>query len=190
MKALLIAKQLAGMLTAPVRIRRNPPTPPSDPADYTIPTLAPTVEAATLLAVDVPKANTPDDGRWKQWPPRVLDGCDEPLVDGAPDLRGVWQAYKGPLTGHIERVEQAGNRVAITAAGIVHDMFVDGTLAGGVNDTGVGDTPISVAAKFEDGRHNLYLGGKRLVVTRYLDGDDMVWRWGPYTNRLRRLDSV
>ena len=33
-------------------------------------------------------------------------------------------------------------------------------------------------------------GNKRVVaVTRYLDGDEMVWRWGPWRNRLRRLDA-
>ncbi len=186
MKLLTRLKLLAGMASAPIRMRRNPPSPPSGEEHYARPSLAPTAAAASVKASDIPVARTPE-GRWKQWPPPVLSDCDEPLVDEAPDMRGVWQAYKGPLTGHVERIEQAGNRVVITAGGVIHDMVVDGTLAGGVNDEGAGGASISVAARFEDGRHNLYLNNKRLVVTRYLDGDDLVWRWGPYTNRLRRL---
>lgn len=120
----------------------------------------------------------------------MLAGCDEPLVDGAPDLRGVWRVEQGPLKGHVERVEQAGDRVVITAGGVIHDMFANGTLEGGVNDTSEAGTQISVAARFENGRHNLYPGNKRVVaVTRYLDGDEMVWRWGPWRNRLRRLEA-
>ncbi len=186
MKVGQIAKSLGAMLVAPIAIRRRPPSPPSTADHYVIPDLAESLYATTVKAVDVPVARTPP-GRWKEWPPLVLSDCDEPLVDGAPDLRGVWQVYRGPLKGHIERNEQAGNRVVITAGGVVHDMFVDGTLAGGVNDEGVGGAQIRVAARFENGRHNLYLNGKRRVVTRYRDGEDLVWRWGPYTNRLRRL---
>lgn len=186
MKAKQVAKSLGAMLTAPVRIRRNPDRPPVDAGHYTIPTLAATADAATTKAADLPVVRTPP-GRWKSWPPLVLAGCDEPLVDGAPDLRGVWLVDKGPMKGHIERNEQAGNRAVITGGGVIHDMFADGTMAGGVHDVGVGGAGIHVVARYENGRLNLYLNDKRLVVTRYRDGDDMVWRWGPYTNRLRRL---
>ncbi len=180
------AKSLAAMVSAPVRLRRNPPTAPEGPEHYVIPELAASVKQATLLAADVPRAGTPE-GRWRAWPPLVLAECDEPLRDQVPDLRGVWKVHAGPMKGHIERIEQAGNRVVITAGGVIHDMFADGTLAGGVNDEGVGGAAISVAARFEKGRLNLYLNDKRLVVTRYVDGEDLVWRWGPYTNRLHRL---
>lgn len=182
------AKSLAAMLSAPARLRRNPPTAPEGSEHYVIPALVGSMDEAVCLSADVPKAGTPE-GRWRAWPPLVLAECDEPIVDGAPDLRGVWQVHKGPMKGHIERIEQAGDRVVITAGGVIHDMFADGTLAGGVNDEGVGGVAISVAARFEKGRLNLYLNDKRLVVTRYLDGDDLVWRWGPYTNRLHRLPS-
>ena len=61
------------------------------------------------------------------------------LIDGAADLRGVWECYEGPMKGHVERIEQAGNRITITTGGLVHDMFCDGTLENGVNDTaGIG----------------------------------------------------
>ena len=186
MKLRQVAKSLGAMLAAPLRLRRDPPLLPTSVEHYAIPTLAETVEASTSRAVDAPVVHTPA-GRWTQWPPRVLADCDEPLVAGAPDLRGVWLAHKGPMKGHVERVEQSGDRVVITAGGVIHDMFADGTLAGGVNDEGVGAAQIAVAARFEADRLNLYLNNKRLVVTRYLDGDDMVWRWGPYTSRLHRL---
>lgn len=183
-----VPKLFFGMLLAPVRIRRNPPTAPEGPEHYVVPTLVGDAGSSSVRAADVPKMKTPE-GRWRDWPPMVLADCDEPLVEGAADLRGVWQAHSGSLKGHIERIEQAGDRVVITAGGVIHDMFADGTLAGGVNDEGVGGAAISVAARFENGRLNLYLGGKRLVVTRYLEGDELVWRWGPYTNRLERLDG-
>ena len=68
-------------------------------------------------------------------------------------------------------------------------MYADGTLEGGVNDVHVNKTDrISVAARFEDGRLNLYPGGRRVaLVTRYRNGDEMVWRYGPWKNRMRRL---
>jgi hypothetical protein len=173
------------MLLAPLRIRRHPPGAPSDSFHYAIPMLAATKDLAVTQANDLPVAKT-SQGRWTEWPPLILAGCDEPLVEGAPDLRGVWQAYKGPLRGHIERVEQAGARVVITAGGIIHDLT-----AGGIpmTDEGLGGAEINVAARYEDGRLNLYLNNKRLVVTRYREGSDLVWRWGPYRNRLRRLND-
>lgn len=183
MKLTKVAKPVAAMLSAPVRIRRHPPRPPADADHYAIPTLAATAAEATTKSSEIPTAHTPP-GRWRDWPPLVLAGCDEPLVEGAPDIRGVWKAHKGPLKGHIERIEQAGSRTVITAGGVIHDLAADGSL---MRDTGVGDADIAVVARYEDGRLNLYLHGKRLVVTRYLDGDELVWRWGPYTNRLHRL---
>jgi len=180
-----VAKSLGAMVAAPIAIRRRPPRPPIGDEHYAIPKLASSLESATTKASDLPAAHTPE-GRWSEWPPLVLADCDEPLAAGAPDLRGVWQVYRGPLKGHIERVEQAGSRTVITAAGVIHDLTADGAI---MSDEGVGGADIRVAARYEDGRHNLYLNNKRLVVTRYRDGDDLVWRWGPYTNRLRRLSG-
>jgi len=184
-----VAKSLFAMLTAPISIRRNPPRRPVSDEHYAIPELASSLETTTVKATDMPVARTPP-GHWKEWPPLVLAGCDEPLAEGAPDLRGVWEVYRGPLKGHIERNEQSGNRVVITAGGVIHDMFADGTLAGGVHDEGVGGAQIAVVARFEERRLNLYPNDKVRAVTRYRDGDDLVWRWGPYTNRLRRLTSA
>ncbi len=180
-----IAKSLGVMLVAPIRVRRHRPQPPSAADHYEIPILALTLGSTVTKAVDLPVVRTPP-GRWKEWPPLVLAGCDEPLAVDVPDLRGVWQVYKGPLKGHIERNEQAGARVVITGGGVIHDLTADGSL---MSDEGVGGAKISVTARYEDARLNLYLNGKRLVVSRYRDGDEMVWRWGPYTNHLRRLTA-
>ncbi len=189
MKIVDVAKVLGSMVFAPLRIRRNPPTPPTGSEHYEPTPFAASRSSATKLARDVAVAKTPPGG-WQSWPPPVLACCDEPLADGAADLRGVWKAHSGPMKGHIERVEQAGERVVITAGGVIHDMFADGTLAGGVNDVGEGGAQVSVAARFEDGRLNLYPNDRGVVVvTRYLDGDEMVWRWGPYTSRLRQLKT-
>lgn len=190
MKAKAVLQMARMVLLAPVRVRRSEHRPPQGAEHYVRQPLAADLEAASTKATDIPKAYS-TGGTAGAWADVILDGCDEPLADGAPDLRGVWQVHKGPLKGHIERIEQAGNRVIITTGALVHDMFVDGTLAGGVNDRAEGTgAAISVAARFEDGRLNLYPGDRGVVaVTRYLDGDEMVWRWGPWHNRLRRLDG-
>ena len=163
---------------------------PHDPADYVVPEL----DGSGPSAAEMPMVRTAPDASWDVWPPRVLDGCREPLAPGAPDLRGVWEVVDGRMTGHVERVEQAGNRICITTGGLVHDMFCDGTLENGVNDTaGIGGGAIRVAATFEKGMHKLRPFGKRVVlVTRRLDPDDpdvMLWRYGVGTNRLVRLTA-
>lgn len=158
---------------------------PHDPADYERPEL----DGAGPKASDIPLDSTGDGASFAVWPPRTLDGCREPLVAGAPDLRGVWECYEGRMVGHVERIEQAGNRITITTGGLVHDMFCDGSLENGVDDTaGIGGERIRVAATFEDGVHKLRPFGKKIVaVSRRLDGDEMVWRYGLFRNRLRRL---
>ena len=187
MKVVHIVKALSTMLSMPIRLRRNPDHPAVTPEHYLVPELASSLETTTTKAADVPVVKSPPNGWTKDWPPLVLTGCDEPLVEGAPDIRGVWQVYKGPLKGHIERNEQAGNRVVTTGGGLIHDMTVDGTFEGAMKDQGVGGAQIAVVGRFGAGQLNYYLNDKRRMVTRYRDGDDLVWRWGPYLNRLRRL---
>lgn len=160
---------------------------PHDVADYERPAL----DGSGGAAADIPLDSTKPDATWEIWAPRTLAGCREPLAAGVPDLRGVWEVYDGRMTGHIERVEQAGNRITITTGGLVHDMFCDGTLENGVDDVaGIGGRRMSVAATFEGGVHKLRPFNKKIVaVTRRLDGDEMLWRYGPSRNRLRRLDG-
>jgi hypothetical protein len=152
---------------------------------------------------DIPRAFTPAGGYGATMPPPVLAGCTEPLVAGAPDLRGTWRVVDGtdgegaplaadhPVREHVERVEQAGDRVVVTAGGVVHDMVADGTYENGVNDVMAVDftTRISVAAAFEDGVLVLRPHGLPGVeVRRWRDGDQLVWAYHTaFTVRMERI---
>jgi hypothetical protein len=155
-----------------------------------------------VQADEIPVAHTPPGGYGDQFPPPVLAGCTEPLPAGVPDLRGTWRVVAVewklgdppeplPVADHVERIEQCGDRVCITADGIIHDMRADGTEEHGVNDvTAVGGHPISVVCTFEDGVHTLRpVGMPDVEVTRRLDGDELVWAYGPlFVARLTRVD--
>ncbi len=145
-------------------------------------------------------AHTPPGGYGREMPPPVLAGCEEPLVEGAPDMRGLWRVVsveadgegahaEHPALGHLQRIEQCGERIVITAGGVVHDMRCDGTAANGVNDVAEFDfkTPITVLASYEDGVHTLRPVGIPVVVTRQLDGEELIWRYLSFTARLRRV---
>jgi hypothetical protein len=151
----------------------------------------------SLLARDIPTAHTPSGGWQDQMPPPVLAGCIEPIADGLPDFRGTWKAVHVTVDGvevddlrHVERIEQAGNRVVITARPIIHDMFADGTLENGVNDvSAIGFNPISVAATFEEGALVLRPNNAFIAVTRHLEGEELVWNLLPMkrVTRMRRI---
>lgn len=162
-------------------------------------------------AGEVPVAHTPLGGYGATFPPPVLAGCAEALVAGAPDLRGLWQvtevevngapAPKGhPVYGHVERIEQCGDRIVITGGGVIHDMRCDGLVDHGVHDVAARDfkTQITVVATYENGVHTLrpvglrprligLVRGGRLEVTRRRDGADMLWSYVGFTARLRRI---
>lgn len=154
-----------------------------------------------MLADQIPVAHTPPGGYGDAMPAPVLGGCTEPLVPGAPDLRGSWRvtsvAWDGaapvpdPLDGHVQRIEQCGDRMVVTAGGVVHDMRCDGTLEHGVDDVAAGGGQrIRVAASYEDGVHVLRPDGLPGVeVTRRLEGDELVWRYVGFTARLRRVEE-
>jgi hypothetical protein len=131
-------------------------------------------------------------------PSPVLAECDEPIADGLPDFRGTWKAVAVEQDGqpvddlrHVERIEQAGNRVVITSRPVIHDMVADGTLENGVNDvSGFDFQPIQVAASFEDGKLVLRPGNMFVAVTRHLEGDVLVWHVLPLkrVTRMRRVE--
>lgn len=147
----------------------------------------------------IPVAHTPPGGYGETMPPPILANCTELLVSGAPDLRGMWQTVAVEVDGvpdpahralgHVQRVEQCGDRLVVTASGIVHDMRCDGTEANGVRDVAEFDltTPITVVATYEHGVHVLRPQGIPIEVTRRRDGDQMIWTYLDFTARLNRL---
>jgi hypothetical protein len=158
-----------------------------------------------LLANDIPVAHTPKGGWRGEMPAPVLAGCTEPLAPGAPDLRGTWRAISvtregqplpdHPLHSHVERIEQAGDRVVVTSEPIIHDMRADGTLEHGVNDVaGANFQPIQVAAVFKDGRLDLHPFGydpaKPPLVTREVVDGRLVWNYGGIVVVMERTDGA
>ena len=153
-----------------------------------------------MLASEIPVAHTPPGGYGDVMPPPVLADCTEPLVEGAPDLRGLWvvesvevdgeEVPSHPAIGHVQRIEQAGDRLVVTASGIIHDMRCDGTVEHGVHDVAEMDkqTEITVVATYEDGVHVLRPEGlPGIEVTRRREGEQIVWTYPGFTARLWRL---
>lgn len=153
---------------------------------------------------DIPKAHTPPGGYGTEMPGPILAGCTDPLAPGAPDLRGTWNVVDGeaagsplppdhPIRSHVERIEQAGDRVVVTSSGIIHDMVADGTYESGVRDVMAADftTPIEVAATFEDGVLVLRPNGLAGVeVRRWREGSQLVWQYHTmFTVRMERIDA-
>lgn len=157
-----------------------------------------------LSATEIPKAYTPPGGYGEVMPAPILAGCTDRITPGLPDFRGTWRVVDAeaggerlpddhPVRGHVERIEQAADRVVITAAGIVHDMYADGTFGNGVNDVMQTDytTRITVAATFEDGVLVLRPQGLPGVeIRRWRDGQQLMWSYHTaFTARLERIDA-
>jgi len=146
----------------------------------------------------VPVAFTPPGG-WTEWPPPILAGCREPRPVSAPDLDGYWRtiqvvvdgeiAPEHPALGHVQRIEQRGDRVVVTGGHIIHDMRCDGKLEHGVHDVAEFDrtTEIHVVAIYEDGVHVLRPHGTNIEVRRRRDGDHLIWDYLGFTARLEHL---
>jgi hypothetical protein len=142
-----------------------------------------------LTADQIAVAHTPPGGYGDDFPPPVLAGCTEPLIDGAPDLQGMWTAADVTVDGEpappehrawrsFQRVEQCGDRIVITGNGVIHDMRADGTEENGVHDVLESDhkTPIVVVATYENGVHVLRpVGIPGIEVRRRRDGAQMVF---------------
>jgi hypothetical protein len=171
----------------------NPrPTDTTDPAIFQASAAAidhcdlPELDASGLAADDIPKAYTPDCG-WQRFPLPVLARCTEPLAPGAEDFRGLWRAYEG-REGHIERIEQCGNRVIVTARGVIHDMRADGTLASGANDVNPRCMRIYASAEWDEGTLRLRPLGGPALVSRHSENGELVWLYpGIGTTRMQRI---
>jgi hypothetical protein len=143
-----------------------------------------------MKADHIPVAHTPPGGYGPEFPPLILGECTEPLVEGAPDLRGVWKAISATRAGepvapddrllsYTERIEQCGNRIVDCGGGTIADARADGTEENGVHDVSVFDftTPIHVVASYEDKVFVLRpVGLPGIEVRRWLDDDGhMIW---------------
>ena len=91
-----------------------------------------TLDGEGLNASEIPKAYTPGC-KFDVMPMPILANCREPLSEGLADMRGLWRGITGRI-GHLERIEQCGNRFVITVEGLIHDFRADGTLANGARD--------------------------------------------------------
>ncbi len=163
-------------------------------------TAEPVASSARRQAVDdIPTAHTPPGGYGAAVPAPVPAGCVEPLVAGAPDLRGWWRVVEvlvdgqtasgHSALGRVQRVEQAGDRLVVTGGGVVHDMRCDGTVERGVHDVADLDktTEITVVASYEEDIHVLRPVGIPIEVRRWRDGPDMRWQYLGFTARLERI---
>ncbi|GIS69555.1 MAG: hypothetical protein CM1200mP9_03760 [Gammaproteobacteria bacterium] len=116
-------------------------------------------------------------------------------MEGADDLRGLWQQTSGGRVGHIERIEQCGNRFVVTAGGLIHDMTGDGKLSGSSND--VGRFPLgplrlclrtSATTEWHEKKLHFYAFGGPRVVSRYMEGDELVWIYPGFgVTRMKRI---
>ena len=164
----------------------------------------PELDGSGLQAIDIPKGNTPGCG-YDHFPLPILADCTEPLAEGADDIRGLWVAVEGgvnPNRGHVERIEQCGNRTVITAAGIIHDYGPNATGGLNTNDTEgsvlftIGDNEYcnrtSASMTWRDGKLDFNVfGWGPVVVQRYLDGDQLVWEYADGSiTRMERICTL
>ena len=161
----------------------------------------PALDSSGLSAADIPKGNTPGCG-YTYFPLPILAACTEPLIDGAADIRGLWMGVEGGHTGHVERVEQCGNRTVVTTSGIIHDYGPNSTAGLNTNDTEgsvlftVGKTEFcartSASMIWNKGVLDFHaFGWGPVVVKRYLDGDDLIWEYADGSKtRMQRLCTL
>ncbi len=90
-------------------------------------------------------------------------------------MRGLWLAKSGFL-GHTERIEQCGNRMVITTAGLIHDFRVDGTLKNGARDIQTSCTNLASAIKVDVNAKLVFrLFNLFDTVSRHLDKGEMIF---------------
>lgn len=145
--------------------------------DYCSTEAFPPLDGSGRRADGIPKAFTPGCG-WTQWPMPVLGTCTEPLAADASDLRGLWRSTD-PARPHVERIEQCGDRVVVTTAGIIHDFRTDGTVANGSRDIeppSCMNTWVAIEWR-EDVLAFRPFGGPVVAVTRRLDGGELLWTY-------------
>jgi len=147
----------------------------------------PALDGMGKRASEIPKGNTPGCA-YTHFPLPILAQCTQPLIEGADDLRGLWMGVTGRHIGHVERVEQCGDRTVITSSGIIHDYGANSTGGLTTNDT-EGMVMFSLGAKeycprtsaamiWQDKKLNFHLfGWGPVVVRRYREGAQLVWEY-------------
>ncbi|MEM7003778.1 MAG: hypothetical protein AAF529_23540 [Pseudomonadota bacterium] len=164
----------------------------------------PELDGSGKRALDIPKGNTPGCS-YTHFPLPILAECTEPLSAEAVDIRGLWVGVSGGHVGHVERVEQCGSRVVVTAAGIIHDYGPNSTAGLNTDDT-EGSVLFTISEReycmrtsasmiWEQGVLNFHVfGWGPRVVRRYLDGDQLVWEYADgsvtYMDRLCTLPEA
>ena len=133
----------------------------------------PELDGSGKSADDIPKAYTPGCG-FSRTPMPILANCTEPLAEGVVDMRGLWYGVSGRI-GHLERIEQCGNRVVVTAYGTIHDFRADGTLRNGARDIGAVCNNFNTAIHFDEGVMVFRLFDLFDAVTRRMNGEEMIF---------------
>jgi hypothetical protein len=165
----------------------------------------PELDGNGLTANEIPRAYTPSEPgcHYTTFPMPILEHCREPIAAGFPDMRGLWlsnDGYSGSegVKGHLERIEQCGNRFVITSTGIIHDFHADGTLKNGARDT---EGPSSNCANIwasidvdESQVVNFHPFGLSSVtiVKRRMVGDELHWEYPKFDDvvKMKRLCKV
>ena len=158
----------------------------------------PVLDGSGKRAADIPKGNTPGCN-YGRFPLPILAECTEPLAEGVKDMRGLWLGVGGKHIGHVERVEQCGNRTVITTNGVIHDYGDNST--GGLNTNDVTGMVTFIAngkeycarssasMTWRKGvlEFNIFEWGP-VLVRRYLDGDAVLWDLPDgSTTRMKRI---
>jgi hypothetical protein len=138
----------------------------------------PVLDGSGLMSEDIPQAFTPGCG-YTTFPQPILRGCTEPLPEGAQDIRGLWQSITPELPDHVERIEQCGDRVVVTAFGLIHDHAPD-MLSNDVSPMQIGPWLLCMrtsqaTAIWKDKQLHQKLFGGPTVVKRYIE--DGVYKW-------------
>jgi len=160
----------------------------------------PILDGSGKMAADIPKGNTPGCA-YTHFPLPVLRDCTEPLPANADDIRGLWVGVSGNV-GHVERVEQCGTRVVVTASGIIHDAGPNSTAGLTTDDTEgsvlftIGDqeycSRTSAGMVWNNGVLDFKVfGWGPVVVRRYMQDEQLVWEYADgsvtHMNRLCTL---
>ena len=143
------------------------------------------------MAKDIPQAHTPGCG-YTQFPQPILKDCTEPLPEGAQDIRGLWQSVDSQFPDHVERIEQCGDRVVVTALGVIHDHTPD-TLSNDVAPMEIGPLTFCMRTSqatttWIDNKLHFKLFGGPTVVQRYIENGIYQWTHPRFGNiKMKRI---